>query len=108
MAIAIAYCWASGEIEISEETDDFELPEGVIEFARGEAGELAHRIDMRARHAYEPGLFLVPGLPEYDEHEDAAIQIKRVTILESWVNWAFSDWPIGHDHIRTQPVIAEE
>jgi hypothetical protein len=107
MGIAIAYCWASGEISIAAECEDLELPEGVITFARGELHELIRRIETRARHSYDPGLFLVPGLPECDDREDRGLQSKRVAILTEWVDWAFSDWPENFEKIREQPYRCE-
>lgn len=105
MEIAVAYCWASGEIGIAAESDDFDLlPEGVIEFARGEIAELTRRIEVRARRAYKPGLYLVPGLPEFPDIEEGELQAERVTVLMKWVDWAFSDWPLDRENIRTQPV----
>lgn len=102
MTSAIAYCWASGEIEIAKEIEDFELPEGTIIMARGELGELTQRIDFGARHGYETGVRLVPGLPEICG-SSALDDLERVQVLTSWTSWAFADWPADRDGIHTQP-----
>lgn len=99
MVCAVAYCWASGEIEIAAEAEDFELPEGVIPFARGEEGVLRSRLEVRARQAHD-GQYLVPGLPEYQGQDD----MEPVNILSLWAAWAFADWPVN-DHLHTQPGI---
>lgn len=102
MTTAIAYCWASGEIKIAEEVEDFELPEGTIIIARGELSELMRRIDTSARHGYEPGLRLVPGLPEICGSSKRD-EFKRVDILTSWAASCFADWPMDQDGVYTQP-----
>lgn len=102
MTTAIAYCWASGEIEIAEEVEDFELPEGTIIIARGDLAELTLRIDFGARRGYDRGLRLVPGLPEIcgsSELDDR----ERVASLTSWAAWCFADWPWDQYGIHTQP-----
>lgn len=96
--IAVAYCWASGEIEIAAETEDFEVPEGVIAFARGEDGALRARLSARARHGYD-GRLLVPGLPEISG-EDLS---QALDSLNQWLGWAFRDWDRGPGCLRLQP-----
>lgn len=103
MTKAIAYCWASGEIEIAEEVEDFELPEGVIIMARGDLAELTRRIDCRARHGYEPGIRLVPGLPEICGISELDEDLDRVEVLASWTSWAFADWPTDLRGVHIQP-----
>ncbi len=102
MTIAIAYCWASGEIEITEETEDFELPDGAIAFARGDLAELTRRIDCRARHGYETEVRLVPGLPEICGSSQLN-DLVRTAVLVSWAGQNFNDWPWDEDGIHTQP-----
>ena len=107
MTIAVAYCWASGEIEIAEEDSDgwAEVPEGTIEFARGEADVLRELITVRARSGHLPGVMLVPGLPEF-EGDDPPGDMSRVSIFIGWVQWAFSDWPTDQGNRRIQPSLA--
>lgn len=103
MQSAIAYCWASGEIEILEEVDGWaEIPEGAIEFARGEIETLRARIEVNSRHGHQPGVYLVPGLPEFDDSSDPT-GMSRVSVLMTWVDWAFADWPTDVDNRRIQP-----
>lgn len=100
LTIAVAFCWASGEIEIEDESEDFELPEGVIVIARGESYTLRHLVNVRARHGHN-GVHLVPGLPELDSDEEDAVEI-----LVNWRSWAFATWTMI-DGVRTQPEILD-
>lgn len=97
MRTAIAYCWASGEIEVSINDEGFELPEGTILFARGYSDALNSRLVARARHGHEEGVLLVPGLPELDDDGEDAVEV-----LCRWIDWAFGDW-VQFGSVRVQP-----
>lgn len=73
---AIAYCFASGQIEIGAEA-----PEGAIAFAKGPKDALARLVEATARHAYDGKTMLVPGVPE------AANQMDAIDALIRFVEW---------------------
>lgn len=102
----VAYCWASGEIVVTIEDEMFEQPEGTIIFARGALSALEERISARARQGYEPGVLLVPGLPELERVEDDD-DFDAVARLMLWLDWAFPDWP-AIDGVHTQPDLSVE
>lgn len=105
MQIAIACCWASGEIEIVEEVDGWaDIPEGAIDFACGEIEILRARIEVNSRLGHQPGVYLVPGLPEFDDSSDRA-GIARVRVLMTWVDRVFADWPTSVGNMRVQPLV---
>lgn len=68
MSPMVAYCYASGLINIGEETA---TPEGALVFAKGPVSSLTAVINVVARHGYgeAAGQLLVPGVPEaIDQH----------------------------------------
>jgi len=73
---AIAYCYASGVIEVGPSK-----PDGAIVFARGATPALRRLIEATARHAYDGKTYLVPGVPEADN------QRQGVDALIRWVRW---------------------
>lgn len=97
MARVIAYCWASGEIEL-ELADDCNLPDGVISFAEGDEDEIWKRVCLNGSFTSEPGLVCVPGLAEWKESSAT----DPVEILDAWVESVFGDWPLV-DRRHTQP-----
>lgn len=106
MAVYIAYCWASGEIEFMADEDwSADEPEGTIAFARGEEADLKHRVLLRSRHGHQPDVYLVPGLSELAQRSSTEGVQHEIVILQRWVEWAFSDWPADHENIRCQPDI---
>lgn len=62
----IAYCWASGSIEFASS-----VPDGAIEIARGSARVVRAEIEVTARHGYQAGVLLVPGVPEAPDEQRA-------------------------------------
>jgi hypothetical protein len=72
--VTLAYCYRSGEIEFCATNE--RPPEGTIEIARSEllgmsGDQFRETIDVLARHGYQPGIILVPGVPEAETGEDA-------------------------------------
>lgn len=79
MTPQIAWCWASGLIEIGDE-----LPSGVpIEIARGPKYALKGQLEVYARHGKgeSTGKLLIPGIPEADDQREA------MQALEQWLDW---------------------
>ncbi len=74
----IAYCWASGRIEFGRK-----LPDGALPVAKGPARALRADLQTTARHGYERGLLLVPGVPEAPT-EDAAVD--ALVAFRQWAN----------------------
>lgn len=75
----IAWCWASGLIEIGDE-----LPSGVpLEIARGPKYAIRPQLEVYARHGQgeSTGKLLVPGIPEAND------QLEAVQALEKWLDW---------------------
>jgi DNA-directed RNA polymerase subunit RPC12/RpoP len=74
-----AWCWASGLIEMGDETA---VPEGGIVIARGPKAFLNGTISALARHGRgaNEGAYLVPGIPEADDCQKA-----RGDALATWL-----------------------
>ena len=66
MPDALIYCWRSGEIEVGTVE-----PEGAITLARGELRALHAAVAGTARLAYDGKTWLVPGVPEAADDDDA-------------------------------------
>jgi hypothetical protein len=62
----IAYAYASGVIEFGEQT-----PEDALAIASGPETKLREAIGGLARHGREPGVLLVPGIPEAEDQPEA-------------------------------------
>jgi hypothetical protein len=75
----VAWCWASGLIEIGET-----VPEGAIKFAHGPKSNLETLISALARHGKgaSEGKLIVPGIPE------AADQQAAGDALQAFIDWA--------------------
>lgn len=69
--MTIAYCWASGVIEFGDT-----LPDGAIAIARGTERHVRHEMEVTARHGYQPGVLLVPGIPEAANQRHAGDALK--------------------------------
>lgn len=70
-----AYCFADGRILFGSP-----LPKGALPIARGPGQKLREIISAIARHGYEPGVLLVPGIPE------AADQVRGLAALEQFTS----------------------
>lgn len=82
MTPQVAWCWRSGRIEIGDKLpDNDEDGGGPIEIAGGPKYALKGRLEVVARHAYERGVLLVPGVPEA-ENDQAAVKA-----LADWLKW---------------------
>lgn len=75
----IAYCWASGQIEFCKTLRV--MPEGAIEIARGSERIVRDQVNVSARHGYQAGVLLVPGIPE------APDQVAAGDALELFLLW---------------------
>lgn len=64
----VAYCYRSGLIKVGRR-----CPDGALPLAYGSEYQLRKAVFTRARHGYERGVYLVPGIPEAAD-EDAAIE----------------------------------
>jgi hypothetical protein len=76
----VAWCWASGLIEIGESMPSTGTP---LEIARGPKYSLEGQLSVFARHGMgdSHGKLLVPGVPEVDNQRAA------VRALEQWLDW---------------------
>jgi hypothetical protein len=78
----VAWCWASGKIDIGDS-----MPEpgtdggGAIKVASGPKSELNLALGVMARHAFERGVLLVPGVPEAPDQAAAG------DALAEWLKW---------------------
>lgn len=97
MAPQVAWCWRSGRIEVGDNLPDAG-PEGdgPIRIADGPKAFLQGRLEVVARHAYERGVLLVPGVPEAED-EQAALKA-----LSDWLKWC------GKSRARDGITFAEE
>lgn len=75
----IAWCWASGLIEIGET-----VPEGAIKFAHGPKADLKCVLEAVARHGKgaSEGKLIVPGIPEAESQQAAG------DALQAFMDWA--------------------
>jgi len=69
---SIAYCWRSGEVEITSC-----MPEGALGIAKGNARLLGKAITLYAVHGYRPNLYLVPGLPVATSPDERLESVNR-------------------------------
>lgn len=80
----VAWCWASGQIEIGEVLPP-DAPDGggAIEIARGPKFALKGHISVVARHGYREGAgqMLVPGVPEAEDEQ------AKGDALAQWLSW---------------------
>lgn len=67
-----AYAYRSGVIGF-----DRNVPEIAIEIAEGTPKELRNTIGLLARHGYEKGVLLVPGIPEAETDAEAGDALER-------------------------------
>ncbi len=76
----VAWCWASGLIEIGDED---EIPDGGILVARGKKAFITGVLAALCRHGRgeSAGKFLVPGVPEATSQDEA------VDALSKWILW---------------------
>lgn len=74
----IAWCWASGLIEIGET-----CPDRAIKFAHGPKGHLESIISALARHGYGANArkLLVPGIPEAENQRAAGDVLKAFVAM---------------------------
>lgn len=84
MTPQVAWCWASGVIEIGDQEPADQVDgSGPIVIARGPKYALQGRLEVVARHGRGKGegLLLVPGVPEADSQREAG------DALEKWLTW---------------------
>lgn len=85
MTPQVAWCWASGLIEIGDKqpSGSDENRDAAIVFAEGPKYALAGVIDVAARHGKgaSEGKLLVPGIPE------APNQRAALRALDQWLDW---------------------
>jgi hypothetical protein len=70
--MTVAYAWASGLIEFGRK-----CPDGALPIMRGKRSEIEPIVSAKARHSYERGVLLVPGVPEADTPEEAVDAFTR-------------------------------
>ncbi len=81
MTPQIAWCWASGLIEIGDTVpENNEAGDGAIVIAEGPKSALRGRLEAMARSGHD-GRLLVPGVPEAETQSDAA------GALGAWLSW---------------------
>lgn len=90
----VAWCWASGLIEIGDAMPEDKPDGGAIKVADGPKSELDLAIGVLARHGYKHGVRLVPGVPEAGDEAAAG------SALAEWLRWcqkggkrASARWP---------------
>ncbi len=98
---AVAWCWASGLIEIGEhEPEDNKDGSGCIVIARGPYSKLTTALDVLARHGrgVDAGKLIVPGIPEEKDPE------RQLDALFDWLHQCTKssagngvEWEVGHD-----------
>lgn len=76
MALYRAYCWRGGVIEFGSR-----IPDGALPIDRGTKRSVRSRVEPLARHAHQPGVLLVPGIPEAENDVDALAAYQRFVDL---------------------------
>lgn len=66
MATYRAFAWRSGIIEFGRR-----VPNGALPVDHGTERSVRRRVEPLARHAYQKGVLLVPGVPEAQSDEEA-------------------------------------
>lgn len=67
-----AYCFASGEIEFSEN-----IPDGAVHIKKNCSQEDIAKIKVRSRLSYDGKTHLVPGVPEADNQREGMDAVFR-------------------------------
>lgn len=75
-----AYCDASGQIGIG-----VCVPSGRVAIAKGPYRALKEEVELKARHGYQAGVLLVPGVPEAMSLDEATAAVV------GFVAWARND-----------------
>ena len=70
--VLFAFCTADGEIGFGPS-----VPNDAYELGRGQAAQLRRIVSVLARHGYEQGLLLVPGVPEAPDASTRSAAIAR-------------------------------
>lgn len=74
-----AYAWASGLIEFGDTT-----PDGAIQImAFVSEGAAREFIEPKARHGHQPGVLLVPGVPEALDGKHA---LEALALFRDWIS----------------------
>jgi hypothetical protein len=97
----IAYCWRNGRIEFGRT-----MPEGAIEVARGGAKPLRDIVDVLARHGYERGVLLVPGVPEAEDDNAAVDALARWQLWCARRSYPGVRWNVSVDHVGVELEVA--
>lgn len=71
-----AWCWPSGKIEVGST-----VPPSALLLGIGTEQSLRDEIDVAARHGFQPGERLVPGVPEADS------PLEAIDAVVAWVEW---------------------
>jgi len=66
-----AYAWGNGVIEFGED-----VPDGALPVHEDVTDQVREHIEVCARHGYQPGVLLVPGVPEAKDQHDALDALK--------------------------------
>lgn len=77
----VAWCWASGLIEFGDALPANKADGGAIEIAKGPRAFLKTVVSVLARHGYDKGVLLVPGVPEAEDEQAAEDALWR------WLEW---------------------
>lgn len=72
----VAYCWANGVIEFADA-----MPDGALQIATGPQRALVEAVTTVARKGHKEGVWLVPGLPEAQQQDEA------LDALMEWLRW---------------------
>lgn len=83
----VAWCWASGLVEIGDKLPaDSPDGGGAIQIATGPAAALKTRLELLARHGQgaSDGQLLVPGVPEAETMQE------KGDALSAWLKWCRS------------------
>lgn len=73
----VAYCFASGDIEIGPDVVPGSLP-----LIAGEEEAVRDLVSVRARHAYDGKTLLVPGIPEAQDQSEA---FDAMCVFQEWL-----------------------
>ena len=76
----IAYCWRSGKLEFTDNS----LPSGALIISKGRGLKWRQKVEVLCRLAYDGITYLVPGVPEAENDEEALQAVYRFRAAVEW------------------------
>ena len=78
--MTIAYCWRNGTVGFT----DGKLPDGALILSKGNGTKWRDKVEVLCRLAYDNKTYLVPGVPEAEDDDDALNAVIRFRAVLEW------------------------